>query len=150
MRGKFIIPLRELHAVFAHIRTIGTLITGSGIEELWMEAGWFDSDIVVNQVLGCKHMTRAIEAREATMICIELIKLKEMMRVKPDYFVQIAKDVLDIISEASAAISSFDVAVFRRSFKDLKDLITRIRLDEEWKTFEQQKVANNQFQFISL
>ena len=64
LRGKFVLRLGELHTVFAHIRSLGSFIAHLGFEDAWLEAEWFDSDSVVNQVLECKHMKRAVEAHE--------------------------------------------------------------------------------------
>ena len=60
LRGKFLPRLGELHTVFAQIRAIGSFIANSGLEDAWLEAEWFDSELVVNQVLECKHMKRAV------------------------------------------------------------------------------------------
>ena len=43
MRSQFIPRLGELHAVFAHVRAIGSFIASSEREEAWVEAEWFDS-----------------------------------------------------------------------------------------------------------
>ena len=53
------------------------MIVSSGLEDAWLESEWFDSDCVVRQVLECKHMKRAVEAHEATMITIQIIQLTE-------------------------------------------------------------------------
>ena len=40
--------------MFAHVSAIGNLISGSGLEDAWIKAEWFDSKSVVRQVLDCK------------------------------------------------------------------------------------------------
>ena len=55
MPGKYIIRLGELHTFFAHVRTIGTFIASSGIDEACLERNWFDGDCVVQQVLESRY-----------------------------------------------------------------------------------------------
>ena len=38
---RYILCLEERHAVFAHIRAIGTYITSSGLDSVWVSANWF-------------------------------------------------------------------------------------------------------------
>ena len=81
MKRQHILRLGELHAIFTHVRAIGNLISSSGLKNAWIEAEWFDSESVVQQVLDCKHMARAIEA---TMTATEILKIRETMRDNPD------------------------------------------------------------------
>ena len=59
LRSRYVLCLGELHAVFAHLRAIGSFISGSGIDDSWIAAGWFDSQCLVRQVLECSNMKRA-------------------------------------------------------------------------------------------
>ena len=83
IRDKFILCLGELHAVFAHIRAIGNLITSSGIEGAWKRAGWFDGLPVIREILECKNMRRALEAHEATLVMFSCIVLKTVVKETP-------------------------------------------------------------------
>ena len=76
MRKRYILCLGELHAVFAHIRAIGTYITSSGLDSAWISANWFDNECLVRQVTECKNMKRAISTLEATFITIGTLLLK--------------------------------------------------------------------------
>ena len=80
MRKRYILCLGELHAVFAHIRAIGTYITSSGLYSAWISANWFGSECLVRQVTECKNMKRAISTLEATFINITTLFLKEMIK----------------------------------------------------------------------
>ena len=71
--------------MFAHIRAIGNLITSSGIEEAWKGAGWFDGLSVIRQILECKHMRRALEAHEATLVTFLCIGLKTVLKENPSF-----------------------------------------------------------------
>ena len=58
LRSKYILCLGELHAVFAHLRAIGNFIDGLGISDAWIQAGWYDSEALIRQVLDCGNMKR--------------------------------------------------------------------------------------------
>ena len=70
LRSQYVLCLGELHAVFAHLRAIGTFIDGLGIPDAWIQAEWYDSECLVRQVLDCGNMKRATAAHEATVIAI--------------------------------------------------------------------------------
>ena len=57
MKEEFILCLGEL---IAHIHAIGSCISGSGIDNAWLSAGWFDSSCLLWQVIECVNMKRAI------------------------------------------------------------------------------------------
>ena len=79
MRKQYILCLWELHAVFAHIRAIGTYITSSGLDSVWISANWFVSECLARQVTECKNMKRAISTLEETFITIGTLFSKEMI-----------------------------------------------------------------------
>ena len=105
MRDKYILRLGELHAVFAHIRAIGALIVCSGMEDAWLEAEWFDSDSVIRQVLECKHMKKADEAHEASMLTITILQLMEILRTYPEYFLKASMEIIELINNANQGLS---------------------------------------------
>ena len=80
---RYILRLGELHAVFAHLRAIGSFICESGIDGTWLDANWFDSLCVVRQVLECKHMKRAVEAHEVVLIVINTLMLQPLIKKFP-------------------------------------------------------------------
>ena len=141
MRDKCILRLGELHAVFAHIRAIGALIVCSGLEDAWIEAEWFDSDSVIRQVLECKHMKRAVDAHEASMLTLMILQLMEMMRSYPEYFVNACQEIIDSINNANHALLSKDVIKFRSSFFKLKHLLVDIDFKDRWDEFQESKYA---------
>ena len=55
LRNRYILCL---HAVFAHLRAIGHFIDGSGIDDAWVAAGWYDCwyDSLLRQVLECSNI----------------------------------------------------------------------------------------------
>ena len=61
MKEQFILCLGELHAAFAHIRAIESYISGSGIDNAWLSAGWFDTSCLVRQVIDCVNMKSQYE-----------------------------------------------------------------------------------------
>ena len=54
-----------------------------------------------------KHMARAIEAHEATIATIEILKIREIMLYNPDYFVGVAKNITRTVNKA---INSVEVS----------------------------------------
>ena len=59
LRSQYVLCLGELHAVFSHLRAIGTFIDGLGIPDAWIQAEWYASECLVRQVLDCGNMERA-------------------------------------------------------------------------------------------
>ena len=108
LRNQFILRLGDLHAVFAHLRAIGNFIASSGMEDAWVEVEWFDSYCVVQQVIDCKHMKRAVEVMEASMI-----------RCNPDYFIRTFEGIFNTITNLRDAMD-FDHNDFGPSFQKHK------------------------------
>ena len=97
MKRQYILKLGEFYAIFSHARAIGNLISGSGLEDAWIKAEWFDSKSVGQRVLDCKHMTGAIEAHEG-MTAIKILKIREIMRYNPDYFIGVAENIAQTVN----------------------------------------------------
>ena len=120
LRGKFILRVGELHVVFAHLRGIGKFILESGSDEAWLQAGWFDSISAVKQIIDCKHMKRAVDAHEATLIAVETIQLMQMLKESPELFCSNAKELIDLvkkINDATVVVSKICSAVFTDCYK---------------------------------
>ena len=47
LKNRYVLCLVELHAVFAHLRAIGSFIDGLGVSDAWIQAGWYDSEALV-------------------------------------------------------------------------------------------------------
>ena len=150
MRDKYILRLGELHAVFAHIRAIGALIVCSGMEDAWLEAESFDSDSVIRQVLECKHMKRAVEAHEASMLTITILQLMEMLRTYPEYFLKASMEIIELINNANQGLSCKDNTEFNSMFFKLKTLLVEISFKDKWNEFQMSKVKNMQFRFFTV
>ena len=150
MRDKYILRLGELHAVFAYIRAIGALIVCSGMEDAWLEAEWFDSESVIRQVLECKHMKRAVEAHEASMLTITILQLMEMLRTYPEYFLKASMEIIELINNANQGLSCKDNTEFNSSFFKLKTLLVEINFKDKWNEFQMSKVKNMQFRFFTV
>ena len=130
MRGRFIPRLGELHAVFAHVRAIGQFISNSGLEDAWVEAEWFDSDAVVRQVIECKHMKRAVEAHEETLVAIKILQLIEMLKTSPEYFCEYANDLIHIFSDLNNAMSDKQYSTFKEMFYKFQTLMSNMDLNK--------------------
>lgn len=107
MKRQYILRLSELHAIFAHIHTIGNLISGSRLQEAWIEAELFDSKSILGKVLDCKNMVRAIEAHEETMIASEIHKIREIMLNNPDHSVGVTENIPQNVNKA---ITSMEIS----------------------------------------
>ena len=142
MRDKYILCLEKLHAVFADIRAIGALIICSGLEDAWLEAEWFDCDSVIRQVLECKHMKRAVDAHEASMLAIIMLQLMEMMRTYPEYFRKASLEMIELINIANHSLPCKDNKEFSSSFFKLKELLVEMGFNDKWNEFQMSKVKN--------
>ena len=75
-----------------------------------------NSESVVPQVLDCKHMTRAIEEHKTTMTAIEILKIREIMRYIPDYFVGVAENIAQTVNKAITLMEVSKENKFRDAF----------------------------------
>ena len=85
--------LGELHAVFAHLHTNGSFISGSDFGDLRIAAGWFDSQCLVRQLLECSEIKRANLTQEAAVIAINTLLFQVLMSSHKDDF----RDKVNII-----------------------------------------------------
>ena len=147
MKNRYVVRLGELHTVFAHIRAIGSFIACSGLDEAWIECGWFDSDCLVQQVLECKHMKRALEAHEASMIAVEILLLSEMVKTYPKFVAN--KDLLSSIVCARTGLSeSNDQNRFQLALHEYSPTLDNVQFKEKWDNFLSLKERNLQFMFL--
>ena len=65
--GKWILRPGELHTVIAQLRTIGSYIESSGLDDVWTESDSY-GPATVKQILEGKNMKRGLEAH-ATQHC---------------------------------------------------------------------------------
>ena len=56
----------ELHSVMTALRTIGTAIEGSGLDDCWVESDLY-GPATVRQILECGHMKRSLTAHVVTL-----------------------------------------------------------------------------------
>ena len=89
----FIFRMGELHVVFAMLKVIGKLITDSGIESLFVEAGVY-GPTTLGQIIDGKHYKRGMEAHASMYLAIKTLLLKEA--VKDDEWNQICNDLSDL------------------------------------------------------
>ena len=87
--------------MFAHVKAIGTFINGSGLEEAWQVAGWFDSSAVVCKIMECTHMKRAVATHEQSAVAIQYLLLKELTQSGDLY---ITEDITSYIETANCAL----------------------------------------------
>ena len=75
LRKRYVLCLGELYTVFASLCAIGTFINCSGLDDAWMNAGWFDSESLLRQVKDCSNMKRAMATDEATLSAVHVMIL---------------------------------------------------------------------------
>ena len=131
------------------MRAIGNFIASSGMEDAWVEAEWFDSYCVVQQVIDCKHMKRAVEVMEASMITTNIIQWKEMISCNPDYFIRTFEGIFNTITNLRDAMD-FDHNDFGPSFQKLNEILRDKKFMQKWAAFEATKVNNFQSRVLSI
>ena len=122
------------------MRAIGNFIVSSGMEDAWVEAEWFDSYCVVQQVIDCKHMKRAVEVMEASMIATKIIKWKEMRTFE---------GIFNTITNLRDAMD-FDHNDFGPLFQKLNEILRDKKFMQKWASFEATKINSFQFRFLSI
>ena len=65
-QGKWILRPGKLHTVMAQLRTIGSYIESSGLDDVWTESDIY-RPATVKQILEGKNMKRGIEAHVTTL-----------------------------------------------------------------------------------
>ena len=149
MQDKLILCLGELHAVFAHSRAIGNFIRSSGIEDAWLEAGWYDSECVIRQILDCKHMKRAIEAHEATYLAFNYILLRSIVTRYPQEFAQISTDLFTLTKMARKNIED-DNFNLGNTIERLMLELSKIDFLQKYSQFDVDKQSNFTYRFLMV
>ena len=150
LRKKYILRLGELHAVFAHIRAIGSYICESGIDSAWISANWFDGECVVRQVLECKHMKRALEAHGCTTLAISTLILEHILREYPHEILMSFKHIETIIRELQEGINSQKWSLVLRAFENFYSLMDELKVNELLVKFDEKCAESKQYQFLKI
>ena len=145
MKRQYILRLSELHAIFAHIHTIGNIISGSRLQETWIEAELFDSKSIVGKVLGCKNMVRAIEAHEATMTASEIHKITEIMLHNPHHSVGVTENIPQNVNKAIISMEISKANKLSDAFFTLNSLLATLNGEQSFS-----KAENFQLELITL
>ena len=95
MTGKFVLRIGELHTVFSALKAIGRYIEGSGIDQLWVEAGMY-TPTTVRQILEGKHLYRAMEAHMVTLITLYSLLIPALWDNGLDGKAEIEKAAVDV------------------------------------------------------
>ena len=93
-RGKWILQPGELHTVMAQLRTIGSYIESSGLDDVWTESDIY-GPATVKQILQGKNMKRGIEAHVTTLQALFSLYAEE-------FFIQHPKLKEDLQSHVKA------------------------------------------------
>lgn len=83
IRKQFLFRPGELHVVFWALAALGKYVEGSGIDQAWVEAGIY-SPTTVTQILGGKHMYRALEAHMITLLALYNQYFQSFLASKPE------------------------------------------------------------------
>ena len=150
LRRKYILCLGELHVVFAHLRAIGSYICESGIDSAWINANWFDSECVVRQVLECKHMKRALEAHEATLVAICILFLEHSIKTFPDKFLKELGNIQTVIRNLRNGISEQSNTAITNAFYIFQNLIDDLNFNELMENLDKSCGESKQFQFMKI
>ena len=148
LRGKYVICLGEMHAVFAHLRAIGNYISCSGIDDAWMESDWYQSECIVRQVVECQHMKRATDAHEATLIAVNILLLCLMINEYPGEFRTISIDLFTIVRMAKSALETNDFEELQQAFKHLET--ETVDFETKLKDMRDRKRGNMMFQLLMI
>ena len=144
MKEQFVLCLGELHAVFAHIRAIGSYIGGSGIDNAWLSAGCFDSSCLVRQVIECVNMKRAISTFESTYIAMNTLLLKEVFA---DYHQELLEDRTELYT-LIMKIESDNVQFVKLIWNSLSMKLESLDIEEKLNTVIEKRKENKILQFI--
>ena len=131
-------------------RHTGHYISNTGLEEAWLEAKWFDSDAVVRQVLECKHMKRAVEALEETMLAVELVQLREMMQTNPTEFLNESEMIFETVENINIALSEHNYESFSHLFTQFEQVLDLNGFRKKFETYRESKSGNFQFNFFTI
>ena len=130
MKEQFVLCLGGLHAVFAHICAIGSYISGSGIDNAWLSAGWFDSSCLVQQVIECMNM----KTFEVTYIAMNTLLLKEVLA---DYHQELLEDrteLCTLIMKIRDALESDNVQFLKSIWNNFSMKLESLDIEEKLNT----------------
>ena len=79
---KIVLRIGDLHLVISMLRTIGTALEGSCLEEVVMEADIYGS-ASLRQILAVNHVSRRVEAHTVLAISLVFLYLQALVVEKP-------------------------------------------------------------------
>ena len=82
-KDKWVLRIGELHTVMAALRTLGTAIEGSGLDDCWIESDIY-GPATVRQILECGHMKRSLYAHIITLQALFDLYKEEFFSQCPD------------------------------------------------------------------
>lgn len=139
--GHTILRPGELHMVMAMFRTIGSFIEGSGIDQVWIEAGIYGA-VTVKQILEGRHVKRGVEAHIATLLALFQLYTDAFFSENPELLhrFHLMSSIID------AACRNNDDLQGTKSHEDFIQLSTTLDLLEKMKTFDNHRKDHPVFQ----
>ena len=123
----FIDRLGELHIEFAVIRAIGKYMENSGIEQAWIDSGWFGS-CRMRQVLTSLHLNRAMEAHGTMLIVLYEFYVEAFLKEFPEFCTLLIGYLFQMIRDAHEALESKNYPKVREINSDMKSLLQQTEL----------------------
>ena len=140
MKGRYVLRIGELHTVFASLKALGKYIEGSGIDQVWVEAGMY-SPTTVRQILEGKHLYCAMEAHLTTMVALYGLLFKELWE---DY-----KDEQTVIEELgkemNKAFRDGQLELVQELHDKIKKEVEIIDLQKKLCEYEERSKGTKQF-----
>ena len=149
MKVKYVLRLGELHAVFAHLRAIGTFVENGGIDNAWEQSGIFGT-VVIRQILSCSNMKRAIAGHEVAMVVLYLLFFEALLDENPFLFTGPCGSIFEQIQELHLKFTSRDAQKMSTAYEALLEFIQASNLIDTMKMFEESKHSNKIFRIFMV
>ena len=147
--GKFLFRLGELHIVFAHLRSIGGFIENSGVDDLWVKSGIYGYKHVTS-ILNCKHMKRALDAHEISLLVLYQLYFEQMISEYPTAFCKHEQDIFESVESLSKVCSSTNYEALSSSHSELQYQLRQDDVQNAVQSFETSRKDNYEFQALRI
>lgn len=131
----------ELHMVMALLRAIGSFVEGSGIDQVWIEAGIYGA-VTVKQILEGRHVKRGVEAHITTLLALFQLYTDAFLAEYPDLLHRFHL----LSSKINAACMNEDREAMRNSHREFTELCFAIDLLSKMKNYDNRRKDHPVFQ----
>ena len=139
-RNSWVLRMGELHIMFTLLRSLGRYIEGSGLDDIWIEKGFY-GPAVIRQIFGGKHLKHGVEAHMVNLLALSGLYYDALAKENP----QMENLVTSLLERLCKAVQERDLPNIVPEIEDMTNAIRDSTVFDVLESFDKKLKDNAKF-----